>query len=187
MKARAALAVWAALVAAAGATSWLVFSNQENNASAPAAQPAGATPDYTLHDAVVTRYDDAGSARYVLDSATIVHMPASGESMLGSIRFHYYAPSGTSWELTAQRGALSADGDKLALAGDVRGRQLAAADPIRFAAPEASVEFEQRTVHSDAHVRLWQAGYEIEGIGLAANLDAGTLEVLKDVSGRYAP
>lgn len=180
-------ALWAGLVVAAGFTTWLFFARPTPSPGPRAAPGAKEKPDYTLHDAVSTRYDAAGMPRYKLVSASIAHMPAAGVSLLRTVTFHYYADSGTAWQLVADRGTLSSDGARLELAGDVRGHELDRTDPVHFATSEATVEFEQRLVLSNARAKIWKTGYALAGTGLQADLRSGRLELLHDVTGRYVP
>jgi LPS export ABC transporter protein LptC len=185
MKRLAIAAAWGGLVVAAGITTWLLVANRSPTPEAIPAGAASETPDYTVADAVVTRFDPQGTPQYVLDATKIAHLPTSGDSALTGVTLDYYDPAGTTWRLTAQRGRLAASGVDLALAGDVHAQQVARSNPLQFVSPEAEVDLENRTVHTTSRVRLWQTGYQIEGNGLEADLRKGVVKLLSDVTGRY--
>ncbi|MGH8428361.1 MAG: LPS export ABC transporter periplasmic protein LptC [Gammaproteobacteria bacterium] len=179
-------ALWLALAVAAGFTTWLIIANRSPPTPTPTPVAASSAPDYVLKDAVVTRYDTLGSPRYVLDAATIVHLPVSGASALTRPTLDYYSASGTTWRISAARGRLDADGDHLMLAGQVQAHELDLSDPLHFAAPTAEIALDRRIVRSAGRVKLWQKGYETEGTGLYADLRAGVVNLLHEVSSRYA-
>ncbi len=179
---------WLILVAGAGLTTWLLLANRpggEPTLTAAASQG----PDYRLYGAQVKRYADSGAQQYLLSASQVAHLPASGASALTTVTLDYYpgTAANASWRMTAVRGLLNADGNQLALAGDVRARELAVRDPVHFAAPTVEVYLERHQVHSDAKVKVWQGARETTGTGMQADLRAGTLKLLKDVTSRYVP
>lgn len=182
---RSAVAAWSGLAVAAGFTTWLLIVNRSPTPKPVRPTSASPVPDYTISEAVVTSFDEQGAPQYVLDAATIAHLPASGVSTLSRITLDYYAPSGATWRLTALQGRLAANGNDLMLGGDVHARQLAQNDPLQFTAPEAEVGLDSRTVKSSARVQLWQASYRLAGTGLDADLRSGIVKLLSDVTGRY--
>lgn len=177
---------WAALAVAAAFTTWLVLANRTTPLTTAVA-PTHEVPDYTVSEAVVSKFGQDGGLRFLLDAKTIEHLPVSGASTLEQIRLYYYDPSGRRWRITAKHGRLSADGEHLALAGDVRARQLSLPNPLRFAAAEVQVGLKARTVRSTARVRIWQKGLQLVGIGLEADLATDVVRLDREVKGRYEP
>lgn len=177
--------LWFLLAAAAGLSFWLLLANHGGAPKTPAAVANRTLPDYRLDQAVVTRYADSGARRYALDADSVIHLPASETSVLRNVRFDYYPDSGPWWRLRAERGTLANDGNYIALDGDVRVNQPAAADPMRLATSALEVLLAEHRIRSQAHVTLWQGARETQGIGLRADLKKGTVSLLKDVTSRY--
>jgi len=180
-------AAWCALVAVAGFSSWLLLRNR-TMAPAGAAAARAPHPDYLLHQATLTRFAADGTRRYVITSPTIAHMPQTHVTLLTPVAIEYF-PSGTAppWHLQADNGRLSAHDTRLDLSGHVLARQVETADPLRFTTREATVLLPSERLSSKARVTLNQGHREMQGTGLAADLQAGTLSLLKDVTSRYVP
>ncbi|HEX5314816.1 MAG TPA: LPS export ABC transporter periplasmic protein LptC [Gammaproteobacteria bacterium] len=176
-----------ALVLVAGFTSWLIIANHASVAPPAPAPVSDRSPDYTLRDAVVTRYDPKGARRYVLRAQSIAHLPASGASVFGQPRLDYVAGPGNAWRVTAERGRLGSDNHLLLLRGKVYGRQLQGDNPLRITTAAAMVQLDRRIVRSRSPVRLWREGFQTDGIGLDADLTSGVVKLLAEVRSRYAP
>lgn len=174
---------WTALAVAAGLTTWLFLANREHPPVPTVA--AHETPDYRMYDARITSFADDGARRYVLLATSVTHFPVSGRTTLTAVDLHYFPPTGREWELQAERGHLDAQGDRLALAGAVHASEVAVANPVRFVAPSLDVFLDTHRVSSDARVTVWQDAREMTGIGMIADLRAGTLTLLRDVTSRY--
>ncbi|MGH8226028.1 MAG: LPS export ABC transporter periplasmic protein LptC [Gammaproteobacteria bacterium] len=179
-------AAWIVLAAIAGLSSWLLIANHRGAPTLPAGAAAKQElPDYSLDHAVITRYAASGARRYVLDADRITHLLTSGTSVLSKVQLDYYPDSGPWWQLRAAQGTLARDGNRVALSGHVHVNQPTAADPMRLATSELEVLLAERRIRSTAHVTLWQGAREMQGIGLSADLQKGTVSLLKDVTSRY--
>jgi len=175
---------WAALTVAAGLTTWLLLANREHPPRPAPSAGVAARPDYQLDQARITRYAADGSRRSILDAAQVSHYPDRGMSRLSNVLLHYF-PQNHTWRLSADRGSLSDDGKRLALAGSVRAREVEVAQPMHFAAPSVLVLLDERRIRSGARVTLWRGPQKTTGTGLRADLRTGTLSLLKDVKSRY--
>lgn len=177
---------WGALVVAAGLSSWLLLHSHAG-APSPASVSHAARPDYLLHQATLTRFAVDGSRRYVITSPKIAHMPQNHVTLLAPVTLDYYPGSGAPWRLQAKNGRLSAHDTRLDLTGHVDARQLGVTDPMHFTTSAVTVLLTSQRLRSKARVTLVQGHREMQGTGLAADLQAGTLSLLKDVSSRYVP
>ena len=178
---------WCALVAVAGFSSWLLLRNRAIPPAGTAAVQAP-RPDYLLQQATLTRFAADGTRRYVISSPKIAHMPQTHATLLTPVQLDYF-PAGTAppWHLQADSGRLSEHDTRLDLTGHVLAHQLKTADPLRFTTREATVLLPGEQLSSRARVTLHQGHREMQGTGLAADLRAGTLSLLKDVTSRYVP
>jgi len=180
-------AAWFALLAAAGLTSWLLIRSHGAGPATSASAQTGEHADYLLHQATMTRFADDGQRRYVINARQIAHLPRTDVAVLAQIQLDYYPASGTSWHLRADRGHLDQHGARLELSGMVHAHQVDVADPIRFDTSTLTVLLPDESLRTADKVVLHQGHRETRGTGLAANLQNGTLSLLKDVTSRYVP
>lgn len=180
-------AAWFALLAAAGLTSWLLIRSHSAAPTANAPKHGAEQADYLLHQATLTRYADDGQRRYVINAQKIAHLPQADVAMFSGIKLDYFPASGAPWHLRADQGRLDQHGNRLVLNGKVHAHQVGVADPIRFDTSTLTVLLPDERLHSQARVVLHQGHRETLGTGLAANLQTGTLSLLKDVTSRYVP
>lgn len=179
---------WCTLVVVAGLSSWLLLSSPSVSTSAsPGAPPSNQPPDYLLRQAEITRFATGGTRRYIITSPRIVHQPQGNVTLLTMVNLDYFPNAGTPWHLRADRGRLSEHDTRLQLTGHVRAHEITPQDPLRFETTEVTVMLPTEQLHSDARATLHQGHRETRGTGLVANLKAGTLSLLKDVSSRYVP
>ena len=178
---------WFALLAAAGLTSWLLIRTHGTSPTTSRAQSGAEQADYVLHQTTLIRYAIDGQRRYIIDAEEITHLLKTDVALLSSIKLNYYPASGTSWHLRADHGRLDQHGNRLALSGQVQAHQLAVTDPIRFDTSTVTLLLPSEQLHTEARVVLHQGHRETRGTGLAANLQTGTLSLLKDVTSRYVP
>lgn len=176
---------WTALLGAAALTSWLLL---RSHGGAPAAGTAAKEqPDYLLDQAALTRFAPDGARRYVIRATRVAHFASNGVALLARVDMKYFPASGAAWHLQADKGRLHGQGRLLDLAGNVRARELEVADPLRFLAPAVTVVLPSERIRSSARVVLRQGHRESRGTGLEADLQTGTLSLLKDVTSRYVP
>lgn len=181
---RARLAVLL-LAAIAGLTSWLIIANNAEP-SRPASTPS-ATPlaDYSMREAVVTRYAPSGKPRYVLRSTLVTHERNNAISRLKRVKLNYYSHTNPYWHLSARRGKLSDNGQRIVLVEHVRAHQPAAAQSVHLFTSKLMLLLETHRIRSQARVTLRQGPRETRGVGLRANLDTGVVKLLRDVTSRY--
>ena len=180
-------AAWFALLAAAGLTSWLLIRSHGPGPATSASNRGGEQADYLLRQATLTRFADDGQRRYVINARQITHLPKTDVAVLARIELEYYPASGTPWHLRADDGHLDQHGNRLELSGKVHAHQVDIADPIRFDTTTLTVLLPDERLRTAAKVVLHQGHRETRGTGLAANLQNGTLSLLKDVTSRYVP
>lgn len=179
---------WCALVVVAGLSSWLLLSSPSGSISAsPDATQSNQAPDYLLRQAKITRFATAGTRRYVITSPEIVHRPQDNVTLLTTVALDYFPNAGTPWHLRADRGRLSEHDTLLELTGHVRARETIPQDPLRLETTKVTIILPAERLHSDARATMYQGHREMQGTGLVADLKAGTLSLLKDVSSRYVP
>ncbi|MDN5864792.1 MAG: LPS export ABC transporter periplasmic protein LptC [Gammaproteobacteria bacterium] len=177
--------VWLALAVVAGASTWLVLANRGSPPSSQVRAGAPELPDYSLTNAVMTRYGESGQPRYVLRSDRIIHRRDADVSLLTRVDLDYYPLSNAYWHLSARRGRISNRGNHVVLLEQVRAYQPAAANPIHLGTSRLTLVLSERLISTDAPATLRQGARTTRGRGLKADLEQGTVKFLHDVTSRY--
>jgi LPS export ABC transporter protein LptC len=184
MKTWRARLAWLALAIIAGLTSWLVIANRAKpQKTAPHA--AQTLPDYSMRDAVITRYGETGRRHYVLHSHLVTHERLSDTSRLEGVKLNYYPRASAYWRLTARRGVLAEGGNRVVLIEQVRARQPEVTPSLHLATSKLTVLLDSHRISSTKRVTLRQGARKTRGIGLKADLDSGVVKLLKNVTSRY--
>lgn len=178
---------WCALIAVAGLSTWLLLSSPSVPTSATRTTSNNQPPDYLLRRAEITRFAANGHRRYVITSPQIAHLPQGNVTLLTMVNLDYFPNAGTPWHLRADNGRLSEHDTRLKLTGHVRAHEISTPDPLRFRTTEVTVLLPTERLYSPAHATLHQGHREMQGTGLVADLKAGTLSLLNNVSSRYVP
>lgn len=173
------------LLVATGLSSWLLIGTRFKATSGAAKMQPASRPDYSMVDAVITRYAADGRRRYVAVSPRVMHLPRSGITRFAGIRITSYNGSAARWMITARKGRLDAKRIHLYLNGRVHARQLNVRSPINFLAPSLVVNLDTEWASSPARVLIRRQGRTITGLGFKTGFKTGTLELLNEVSGHY--
>lgn len=174
-----------ALLAAALVTGWSVWRQR---ADVPVTVAGGGRSDYVLEDFELIALDKAGQESFTLRAPRLVRDPA--EQTLDIATPVFTIPAGPNastgdWDLRAQRGWVSAEGDEVRLRGDVQARSVDAdGRPLSMATQQLNVFPETRRATSPVETTLRQPGLILNGQRLDAELDAKRMH-LEDVKARY--
>lgn len=174
-----------ALLAAALVTGVSVWRQR---APAPAAAIAGTRPDYVLEQFELVALDETGRESFTLRAPRLVRDPA--EQTLDINAPVFTIPVGADaktgdWDVRAQRGWVSADGDELRLRGEVKARSDDAdGRPVSIDTQQLNVFPRTKRATSPVETTLRQPGLILNGQRLEAELDAKRMH-LEDVKARY--
>lgn len=178
--------LWLALLVLAGLTSWFLIARP--GGAPPAARserPAAGLPDYSLGDATVTRYAQNGRRRYVLHSARITHRHNTDISRLTQVALNYFPPADPYWRLTAHRGRLLHNGDRIVLIDRVHAWQPGVAKPVHLETSRLTLRLDKRLISSNARVTIRHGARVIRGTGLRADLNRDRIKLLSEVTSRF--
>lgn len=185
MKLRRALGVLVLVIVVAVST---LLLRQLEEQQAPATEAAAPGIGYYLSEARLTGTGEDGRVLYRLLADEVVQRPADGSVNLSGVAVDYDPATAIPWRLTADTGEILDEGRLIALSGNV-----VAATRDQPDGPPATIrtdylEFDPATdiASTDHRVLIDYAGSTVRALGLRALLREDRLQLLAEVSGRYA-
>ncbi|MGD8378380.1 MAG: LPS export ABC transporter periplasmic protein LptC [Gammaproteobacteria bacterium] len=185
MPRRAWLAL-SALVLLALASWWLGRPGEERG-TAPG-HTAGERPDYYFEDATVTQLDENGKPAYRLRAARMDHYPSDDSVKMSSVHIDYFRPDAPAWVITADHGMIPSGNRRMRLDGNVhllRPSASAGEPPLEANTPSLELLSDPRSARTDQPVTVVNGGSTVRGVGMLADLSAGTLTLQNQVKGHY--
>jgi len=175
----------ALMLALAGLTFWLERMVREEEGPHPSLRRHD--PDYIVEKLNYVRYDPRGRVVSTLAAAKMLHYPDDGSTELTAPRVVQSRPNEPRMTLTADRGALSQDGEEVFLYDNVL--------MVREAGPGAP-ESRMRTsflhivqshsiIRTDRDVVVAEADRVLSGRGMEYRNDTGELFLRERVRGRF--
>ena len=154
--------------------------------------------DYYLEEFTTRRFDDAGQLEYVLTGETLSHYPADDRAEIVSPRVRM-RDAGTIWAMSASGGRFTRGPDVVTLLDDVvlertssprqgsTGEQDVAthATGITLRTSNLRIALDSRDVSTVDPLVIESAGMRLSAVGLQSSMQAGKLELLSNVTGRY--
>ncbi|QSX78394.1 LPS export ABC transporter periplasmic protein LptC [Agrilutibacter solisilvae] len=176
-----------ALVAGAILTGWSVFKQDRQDAGPTG--PIGRS-DYVLEEFELVSLDREGRESFTLRGPRLARDP--GAKVIDIATPLFVIPPGKdagadAWEVRAQSGWVSADGDELRLRGHVRGTSMGAGLPTTMTTEELNVFPETRSANSPGTVVITRPGSILSGRGLQLNLATKRYSFKSEVHHRYDP
>ncbi|MBU6378942.1 MAG: LPS export ABC transporter periplasmic protein LptC [Gammaproteobacteria bacterium] len=168
------------------AVSSLAGCGDTRQGSAPAAETAQ-DPGYSASEAEIVQTGADGLPKYRLQARHIEQDPRSLEVALEEIRLETREGSAGSWQVSAPRGRLSKDAERLQLDGGVllQGGQRPGAEPLRLRTASLAYDLNTSRVRAPGEVELALQGHVLAGTGLDANLRTRQVRLQADVHGRF--
>ncbi len=171
----------------AAGTGWLFYSLEARLAAQNQDSDA---PQLVMGRFTATLINAQGIREQTLSAPKLTQMPADGGSWLEAPRLAIYSPDQQLlWRLNADRGWVSTDSSRLLLTEDVEAFRLpvAGAAALTLRTRDVTVYPDGQRAETDAPATLTTPGGELTGIGVRADMIAGTIRLLSTVRGRYAP
>ena len=126
-------------------------------------------PDVVVDQMALTRFDINGAPHYYLDARRVTHVPGEESSQLEDPVVHYTRES-MRMRLAADAGVARDDGERVDLAGTVRGERELPGRPITtFASESLTIWPKIEAAKSIDPVVLTQNGAEVRGSGMTAD------------------
>ena len=173
------------LAAAAGATSFVVYLNSENEdeTERPELQLA-----YYLDSATLTGTGPDGVVRYSVKTRRAQQNNNTREIALDGIRMDYGAPQGLPWKVRADRGRIPEDASVIILEGNivaVSGSDHPNRTEIRT--EKLSIDPETMLASTSRKVTLLFEERKLNATGMEADFATNNLRLLSNVNGKFIP
>ena len=146
-------------------------------------------PDYVVDNLLHTRFNAEGSVESTLAAAKMIHYPDDDSTELVAPRVVQTKPNEPRVTLTADRGALSQDGEEVFLYGNVLLVREANADrpETRMRTSFIHMVRARSVMRSDREVVISEEDRELSGRGMEYHNDSRQLFLRDRVSGRFEP
>jgi lipopolysaccharide export system protein LptC len=146
-------------------------------------------PDYVITNFTATTFDRDGKALSVLSAARMVHYPDDDTTELYAPRVVQTKPNEPRISASAERGAVSADGEELFLYDNVLlVREADREQPeARLTTSFLHILRERSLVRTDREVTIVEDTRSLSGRGMEYNSDSRVFTLMADVRGRFEP
>jgi lipopolysaccharide export system protein LptC len=146
-------------------------------------------PDYLITNFTTITYTQDGVAESMLSAAKMIHYPDDDTTELIAPRMVQSKPGEPRLTVSAERGALSRDGEEIFLHDSVLLVREAQPDhpEARLSTSFLHVVRDRSLARTDREVLLEEKHRSLAGRGMEYNYASGQLLLLSDVRGRFEP
>jgi lipopolysaccharide export system protein LptC len=146
-------------------------------------------PDYLVANFTTTTYNKDGAPETILSAAKMIHYPDDDSTDLIAPRMVQNKSAGPRMTVSAQRGALSRDGEEIFLYDDVLlVREAAAERPeARLSTSFLHVVQDRSLAVTDREVLMEEDHRSLAGRGMEYNYESGQLLLRSEVRGHFEP
>lgn len=177
------------LLAGAMLSAWSVWTGRSGT---PADTASVTRSDYVLHDFELVALDANGQESFTLRAPRLVREPGKQSMMLDTPLF--LLPDSEQpdlnkqyWQIRAQSGWVSADGNELRLRDDVRVNSPPQARKVAMNTEQLNVYPDKKLATSAVAVTITQPGSILRGRGLETNLASKHYLLKSQVRTHYVP
>ena len=146
-------------------------------------------PDYLVADFTTTTYNKDGAPETILSAEKMIHYPDDDSTDLIAPRMVQNKGAGARMTVSAQRGALSRDGEEIFLYDNVLLVREAAADrpEARLSTSFLHVVQDRSLAVTDREVLMEEDHRSLAGRGMEYNYESGQLLLRSEVRGHFEP
>jgi lipopolysaccharide export system protein LptC len=146
-------------------------------------------PDYLVANFTTTTYNEDGTPETILSAAKMIHYPDDDSTDLIAPRMVQNKGGGGRMTVSAQRGALSRDGEEIFLYDNVLLVRDAAADrpEARLSTSFLHVVQDRSLAVTDREVLMEEDHRSLAGRGMEYNYESGQLLLRSEVRGHFEP
>jgi len=175
------------MLALAALTFWLERTVREEEGAHPSLRRHD--PDYVVDNLKHTRFSAQGAIESTLAAAKMLHYPDDDSTDLISPRVVQTKPSESRVTLTADRGALSQDGEEVFLYGNVLMVREGGADrsETRMRTSFMHIVRAHSVIRTDREVEITEEDRVLSGRGMEYHNDSKQLFLRERVRGRFEP
>jgi lipopolysaccharide export system protein LptC len=146
-------------------------------------------PDYLVANFTTTTYNKDGAPETIMSAAKMIHYPDDDSTDLIAPRMVQTKGAGARMTVSAQRGALSRDGEEIFLYDNVLLVRDAAADrpEARLSTSFLHVVQDRTLAVTDREVLMEEDHRSLAGRGMEYNYESGQLLLRSEVRGYFQP
>ncbi|PHQ73709.1 LPS export ABC transporter periplasmic protein LptC [Marinobacter sp.] len=169
---------------------FLLWQSDESSEPVDAAALRGESePDGFVVNGRYLSFDETGQLTAQFESPRIEQFEARSETIMASPNATLYGdPGDAPWQVQANKGQFMEADDLVHLTGDVRvSQQAQGGRPLTLTTSTLTLDNAERTVYTDAPVKLTDSFSLTRATGMKAWIDDRILELDSQVEGRYEP
>jgi LPS export ABC transporter protein LptC len=166
------------VLAVLAAATWIMLTWQRQDSGPPADQASESEPlGYYAKGAHLTGTDEQGRPAYRIFAERLDELPGDDRLQLTGVNVDYQPADATAWTLTAATAKYARDGSQLDLKGqvEVRSSPTDGSRPLRFATDALVFSPDTSKAESDEAVQIHVGDWQLDAIGLRADLKEHTL------------
>ncbi|MDO6641385.1 LPS export ABC transporter periplasmic protein LptC [Shewanella sp. 5_MG-2023] len=149
--------------------------------------PAPARPDFIANDLRTTEFNEQGLVQSRVSAKYMEHFQQSNETMFTEPVYLIYPENGEAeWQLSADLGKLNNETGKVVLENNVIIDAINIDEPLQsLTTTMLALDMNTMILTSDRQIFVTGSDFNIQGLGLYADLNAQELELLSQVEGTY--
>lgn len=150
----------------------------------------GKQPDTYATKVIINHIDKSGNLYDQLKTPLSVHYPLDDSISLATPIFTLFLKNKEAWQLSSHYGKLNQDKDLLQLWDNVKLEQKqgsANKTVSTLTTSTLNIHLKEKTAETSAPVLITQINQEIHAVGLHANFNTKTIQLLSQVKGQLKP
>jgi lipopolysaccharide export system protein LptC len=145
-------------------------------------------PDAFIVNGAYTSYGKDGKLESILRSTQAKHYPKTNIGLLANPSLELYQNGELRWKTTSRQGEFDVTNDTLTLSGDVNVfGETNHGTPLTMTTESVNYANKSSYIHTDQAVKITSQVSEISAVGMTANVEDRTVQLLSKVKGKYEP
>jgi len=167
------------VLAILAAATWLVTLQREDAEPVADDETEAAPLGYYARGARLSGTDDEGRLTYRVFAERLDEVPGQELLQLTGVTVDYWPAGNAPWKLSAANAKFARDGSEIELTGEVQASNAPSdgSKPKRIATERLLFLPDMSSAESDAAVKIHVGDWQLDGIGLRADLKEDTLEL----------
>lgn len=172
-----------------GLGSWYLAS-QDNGKTISSDQELPHVPQYFVRNLEMTEMGNDGLPERHVETSSLIQYLDDGTTEMESPRYNFYRQDGAPWQVKAEQGWLSSDGELALLSGRVTIIRAATKESPSFkmVTSDLRVQPGSNYMETDEHVNAKSGKDVIDAVGMQAWMgEPGRIKFLSEVRANYVP
>lgn len=172
----------------AAASSWWLYQKVQSTEPARSIE-AKHEPDYFFEDFVLTSMDSQGQPKHRLKGTRMTHYPDDDTTEIEQPELELYVNAMPVWQINAEHGLVSAEGDQVLMRGEVRIKRHGSGqqDAVYVHTRDVLVRPDEKYAETDQLVIITSGNLKVKAVGMRVFIGQGRVELLSKVAGVHVP